>query len=263
MIQGKKVVVVMPAYKANKTLKKTYDDLDLNFVDEIILVDDYSQDNTEQIARELGINTFVHRKNLGYGANQKSCYREALKLDADIVIMVHPDYQYNPKLVLAMASMISSGIYDAVLGSRILGNTALSGGMPLYKYIANRGLTFFQNILMGAKVSEYHTGFRAFSRDILESLPLEANTDDFAFDNEMLAQIIAFNYKIGEISCPTKYFDEASSINLFRSIKYGIEVVIISCKFFLWKLGILEPKIFQDNEIFKLNTERRIAIKRY
>lgn len=246
MIGGKKVVVVMPAYNAALTLKTTYMELDKDVVDEVILVDDCSSDATVEEAKKLGIHCFSHKKNRGYGGNQKTCYREALALGADIVVMVHPDYQYDPKLVPAMAGMLSSGIYDAVLASRILGKGALRGGMPLYKYIANRCLTLTQNLLCNQKLSEYHTGYRAFTREVLEKLPLEENSDDFVFDNEMLGQIIFFGFKIGEISCPTKYFDEASSINLVRSIKYGFGVLGVSFKVFLQRMGwkkyvFLEP----------------------
>ncbi|MEN6558187.1 MAG: glycosyltransferase family 2 protein, partial [Thermoguttaceae bacterium] len=217
MLNGKKITVVLPAYKAEKTLKQTYDSIPRDVVDHVILVDDASTDSTVALARQLGIQTFCHHKNLGYGANQKTCYREALALGSDIVVMLHPDYQYDPRLVTAMAAMVASDIYDAVLGSRILGRSALRGGMPVYKYISNRALTFFQNCLCGAKLSEYHTGYRAFSRRVLERLPLLANSDDFVFDNQMLAQLIAFGFQIGEISCPTKYMPEASSISFRRS----------------------------------------------
>src|SRR5947209_5187342 len=211
----------MPAYNAAKTLEQTYRDVPLDVVDEIVLVDDGSSDATVAKARELGLTTFVHKVNLGYGRNQKTCYREALRRNADVVIMVHPDYQYSPKLIVPMAGMIAYGEYDVVLGSRILGSGTLRGGMPRYKYIANRFLTAFQNLMMRQKLSEYHTGYRAFSRPVLAALPLEENTDDFVFDNEMLTQIAYFNYRIGELSCPTRYFAEASSINFRRSVKYG------------------------------------------
>jgi glycosyltransferase involved in cell wall biosynthesis len=244
MIFDKKVVVVMPAYNAEKTLRKTYDDLPHEYVDDVILVDDSSNDDTFRISEELGIKTIVHRENLGYGANQKTCYREALKKGADVIIMVHPDYQYSPRLVTAMASMVVSGHYDVVLGSRILGGEALRGGMPLYKYIANRFLTLLENMVLGAKLSEYHTGFRAFNREVLEALPLEENSDDFIFDNEMLAQAVYFGHKIGEISCPTRYFEDASSINFKRSIKYGFGVLAVSAKFILQKLNIRKFLMF-------------------
>ena len=209
MIQGKKLVVVMPAYNAEKTLRMTFDELPHEYIDNVILVDDASSDTTVNIARELAINIIVHNENRGYGANQKTCYQEALRLGADIIVMIHPDYQYSPRLVTAMASMVASGHYDVVLGSRILVGETLNGGMPLYKYIANRFLTFVENILLRVKLSEYHTGFRAFSRKLLETIPLKKNSDDFVFDNEMLVQSIYFGFKIGEISCPTKYFADA------------------------------------------------------
>ncbi len=235
MINGKKVVVIMPAYNAEKTLEKTYNEIYQNFVDEIILVDDFSSDETKEIAKRLGITTIVHEKNLGYGGNQKSCYRAALKAGADIVIMLHPDYQYTPKLIPAIASMMAFGEYDAVIASRMLGNFALKGGMPLYKFISNRFLTEFQNFVIGEKLSEYHTGFRGFTREILEKLPLEDCSNDFIFDNQMLALILYNGYKIGEISCPTKYFKEASSINFIRSCKYGLEVLRVSFEYRLAK----------------------------
>jgi glycosyltransferase involved in cell wall biosynthesis len=244
MILGKKLIVVMPAYNAEKTLRQTFTELPHEYVDGVILVDDASSDRTASVARELGITTIIHSENRGYGANQKTCYREALRLGADIVVMVHPDYQYSPRLVTAMASMITSGHYDVVLGSRILGGTARSGGMPLYKYVSNRFLTFFENMLLGIKLSEYHTGYRAFSRAVLESLPLENNSDDFVFDNEMIAQTVFFGYRIGEISCPTKYFDEASSINFLRSLKYGLGVILTSVKFVLHRRGIRKSPLF-------------------
>ena len=237
MINNKKVVVIMPAYNAEKTLEKTYNEIYKNFVDEIILVDDFSSDETKEIAKRLNITTIVHEKNIGYGGNQKSCYRAALKAGADIIIMLHPDYQYTPKLIPAMASMLAFDEYDAVIASRIIGNSAIKGGMPLYKYFSNRFLTCFQNIVIGEKLSEYHTGFRAFSRKILEKLPLEDCSDDFIFDNQMLALIFYYGFKIGEISCPTKYFKEASSINFIRSCKYGLEVLVVSIKYRLAKFG--------------------------
>jgi glycosyltransferase involved in cell wall biosynthesis len=234
----------MPAYNAAKTLEKTYREVPLDMVDEIILVDDGSSDETVSKARELGLTTFVHKVNLGYGRNQKTCYREALRRNADIVVMVHPDYQYSPKLIVAMAGMIAYGEYDVVLASRILGKGTLRGGMPLYKYIANRFLTAFQNILMGQKLSEYHTGYRAFSREVLSTLPLEENTDDFVFDNEMIAQVSYFDYRIGEISCPTKYFAEASSINFRRSVKYGFGVLATCFQYRLQKMHFGNFRIF-------------------
>ncbi len=234
----------MPAYNAAKTLERTYSEVPLEVVDEVILVDDGSSDATVAKARELGLTTFVHKVNLGYGRNQKTCYREALRRNADIVVMVHPDYQYSPKLIVAMAGMIAYGEYDVVLASRILGKGTLKGGMPLYKYISNRFLTAFQNILMGQKLSEYHTGYRAFSREVLSTIPLEENTDDFVFDNEMLAQVSYFDYRIGEISCPTKYFAEASSINFRRSVQYGFGVLATSIQYRLQKMRLGNFRIF-------------------
>jgi len=247
MVNDQKVVVVMPAYNASETLEVTYREIDSNVVDEIILVDDASVDGTAEMSRELDIETIVHDRNKGYGANQKTCYRRALEKGADIVVMLHPDYQYTPKLIPAMAHLISSGFYDVVLGSRILPAGALGGGMPLYKYIANRILTFFENVMLRQKLSEYHTGYRAFSRQALEIIPFENNSDDFVFDNQILAQAIYFNLRIGEISCPTKYFKEASSINLRRSIVYGIEVLITSLQFVLQKWGIKKYHLFESD----------------
>lgn len=244
MLNGKKIVVIMPAYNAERTLKKTYKEIPFEFVDEVVLVDDASQDRTPEIAREMGIHTVIHTENLGYGANQKTCYRTALALGADIVIMVHPDYQYTPKLIPAMASMIAYGEFDVVLASRILGIGALQGGMPLYKYISNRFLTLFENLLLNHKLSEYHTGYRAFSREVLERLPLEKNSNDFVFDNQMLAQLIWFGYRIGEVSCPTKYSHDSSSINFRRSVVYGFGVLKTSLQFRLGKWGVLSPPIF-------------------
>lgn len=244
MISGEKLVVVMPAFNAEKTLRRTYEELPHEYVDEVILVDDASRDYTAKVARELGITTMIHAENRGYGGNQKTCYREALRAGADIVVMVHPDYQYSPRLVTAMASMIASGHYSVVLGSRILGGEARKGGMPLYKYVANRFLTLVENMALGCKLSEYHTGFRAFSRKVLETLPLEENSDDFVFDNELLAQAVYFGFKIGEISCPAKYFEEASSINFSRSITYGFGVLLTSIKYLLRKTGLASPLIF-------------------
>jgi glycosyltransferase involved in cell wall biosynthesis len=238
MINGKRIAVVMPAYNAEKTLEMTVRELS-DVVDIKILVDDSSKDQTAALSRQLGVETFVHDANYGYGRNQQTCYREALAAGADIVVMVHPDYQYTPSLVPAMAGMVASGVYDMVLGSRILGTGALKGGMPLYKYIANRFLTAFQNVLLGVKLSEYHTGFRAFSRELLETLPLLENSDDFVFDNQMIAQAVMFGFNIGEISCPTKYFEEASSINFKRSVKYGLGVLATSFKFVAHKWGII------------------------
>jgi glycosyltransferase involved in cell wall biosynthesis len=239
MIHKKKVVVVMPAYNAAKTLKKTYDEVPKDIVDEVILVDDASRDETAKLAKKLGIKTFVHPQNRGYGGNQKTCYVAALKSRADIVIMLHPDYQYTPKLIPPMAYLLASGEYDVALGSRILGGQALAGGMPLYKYISNRFLTFVQNVLMGAKLSEYHTGYRAFTRKVLESLPLQKNSDDFIFDNQMLSQIHYLGFKIAEVTCPAKYFAEASSINFMRSSKYGLGCLWTALQFRLSKMGFV------------------------
>jgi glycosyltransferase involved in cell wall biosynthesis len=247
MLHGKKLVVVMPAYNAEKTLRQTFAELPHEYVDEVLLVDDVSSDNTVLLARELGIKTIIHGENKGYGGNQKTCYREALARGADIVVMVHPDYQYSPRLVTAMSSMIVSGHYDVVLGSRILGGGALKGGMPFYKYLANRFLTFVENLVLRVKLSEYHTGFRAFSRKVLETLPLEKNSDDFVFDNEMLAQAVHFGFRIGEISCPTRYFADASSINFRRSVKYGFGVLATSLKYLLSRAGIVQCAIFRNN----------------
>ncbi len=243
MINGKRIAVVMPAYNAEKTLEMTVRDLS-EVVDIKILVDDSSKDQTAVLSRKLGILTFVHDANYGYGRNQQTCYREALAAGADIVVMVHPDYQYTPSLVPAMAGMVASGVYDMVLGSRILGTGALKGGMPLYKYISNRFLTAFQNIFLGVKLSEYHTGFRAFSRELLETLPLLENSDDFVFDNQMIAQAVMFGFNIGEISCPTKYFEEASSINFRRCVKYGLGVLATTARFVGHKWGVIHSPGF-------------------
>lgn len=237
----------MPAYNAALTLEKTYQEIPFHIVDEVILVDDFSKDNTIEIAQKLGIQHIIrHEKNKGYGGNQKTCYAKALEIGADIVVMLHPDYQYTPLLLEAMVSPIAYGVYDVMLGSRILGKGALRGGMPLYKYVANRLLTFFENIMLNQKLSEYHTGYRAFSRKVLEKLPLHHNSDDFVFDNEMLGQIIYANFEIGEVSCPTKYFKEASSINFKRSIKYGLGVLRVCFCFRLQKWGLAKFKIFED-----------------
>ncbi len=243
MINGKRIAVVLPAYNAEKTLEATVRELP-ELVDIRILVDDGSSDATVALARKLGLRTFVHHENYGYGRNQMTCYRMALEAGADHVIMVHPDYQYTPLLVTAMASMLAYGVYDVVLGSRILGGTALSGGMPRYKYIANRCLTAIQNLFLGAKLSEYHTGYRAFSRRVLEELPLLENADDFVFDSQMLAQCVHFRFRIGEVSCPTKYFAEASSIDFKRSVKYGLGVLHTTLKFYLQKHGLGHFSIF-------------------
>lgn len=243
MIKGKKVVVVLPAYNAAKTLEITYNEIDFEIVDEVILVDDCSSDNTVEVAKNLGIEHIVrHDKNRGYGGNQKSCYRRALELDADIVVMLHPDYQYTPMLIPSICYLIANGLYHVVLGSRILGKGALKGGMPLYKYIANRGLTLFQNILMNAKLSEYHTGYRAFSRTVLDQVDFESNSDNFVFDNQMLAQIHYAGFEMAEITCPTKYFDEASSINIKNSTIYGLGVLRTSLQFRFQKWGLIQTK---------------------
>ena len=248
MYNGKKIVVVMPAYNAAKTVIKTVDEVrQQGIVDEIILVDDRSRDNTVEVASSLsGVRVHVHEKNTGYGGNQKTCYRLALAAGADIVIMVHPDYQYTPLLIPAMASIIANGLHPCVLASRILGGYALQGGMPLYKYVANRFLTFAENVLLGAKLSEYHTGYRAFSREILEQLDLSGNSDDFIFDNQMLAQVLWHGFTIAEVSCPTKYFKEASSINFQRSVKYGCGCLLVGTQFRLAKWGLAKPKRFSS-----------------
>jgi len=248
MLNGKKIIVVMPAYNAENTLEKTYSEIPFDIVDDVILVDDASRDRTPELSRRMGIRTIIHEKNLGYGGNQKSCYRAALNLGADIVIMVHPDYQYTPKLVPAMASMIAYSEFDAVLASRILGTGAIEGGMPIYKYVANRFLTLFQNLMLGQKLSEYHTGFRAFTREILQCLPLDQNSNDFAFDNQMLAQIVWFGYRIGELTCPTRYFEDASSINFRRSVTYGLGVLETSLRFRLQKWGMHSSAIFSGGK---------------
>ena len=246
MLNNQKIVVVMPAYNAEKTLRQTVAEIPRDIVDEIFLVDDNSSDHTVEVASELNLKVFRHKKNFGYGRNQKTCYSEALKAGADVVVMVHPDYQYSPNLIVPMAGMIAYGEYDVVMGSRILGKGALAGGMPLYKYVANRFLTLAQNLLMNQKLSEYHTGFRAFRREVLENLPLEANSDDFVFDNEMIAQSVWFKYRVGELSCPTRYFDDASSINFSRSVKYGLGVLATSLKFRANRLNLAKTNIFQS-----------------
>jgi glycosyltransferase involved in cell wall biosynthesis len=246
MINGKRLVVVLPAYNAASTLVATVAELP-DIVDHRILVDDGSRDETVKIARDLGLATFVHDANYGYGRNQTTCYREALNAGADVVVMVHPDYQYTPRLVTALASMVASGVYDVAIGSRILGGTARSGGMPFYKYASNRALTLWQNLFLGAKLSEYHTGYRAFSRRVLETLPLLENSDDFVFDNEILTQAVHFGFHIGEISCPTKYFPEASSINFQRSVRYGLGVLGTTAKFVLQRYGLGNFRIFDPN----------------
>ena len=246
MLNGQRIAVVLPAFNAEKTLEATVRELP-DIVDLRILVDDSSADETVALARKLGLMTFVHERNYGYGRNQMTCYREALAAGADVVIMVHPDYQYTPLLVTAMASMIAYGVYDVVLGSRILGGTALPGGMPLYKYLSNRFLSGFQNLFLGAKLSEYHTGYRAFSRRVLETLPLLENSDDFVFDSQMLAQCVYFGFRMGEVSCPTKYFPEASSINFQHSVRYGLGVMATTLQFFLQKMGVARFRIFNAN----------------
>lgn len=244
MINGLRVAVIMPAYNAAKTLQRTVDDLPKELIDDIILTDDFSKDDTVRISRELGITTIVHECNKGYGGNQKTCYKAALARNADIVVMLHPDYQYSPRLVPAMAAMVASGEYDFVMGSRILGKGALAGGMPLYKYVANRALTLIQNLLVGQKLSEYHTGFRCWSRRALESIPFEVCSDDFIFDNQMVCQALLADLRAGEISCPTRYFEEASSINFRRSVVYGIGVLATSIQFRLKKNGWANPAVF-------------------
>jgi glycosyltransferase involved in cell wall biosynthesis len=246
MIGEKKIVVVMPAYNASKTLERTYKEIPFDLVDEVVVVDDCSSDDTARKAREIGIKHIVrHQQNRGYGGNQKSCYQKALELGADIVIMVHPDYQYTPKLIPSMCYLIANDLFQVVLGSRILGTGALKGGMPFYKYIANRFLTFFQNLLVGAKLSEYHTGYRAFSREVLLSINYEENSDNFVFDNQMLSQILYRGYEIAEVTCPTKYFDEGSSINLKNSTVYGLGVLRVSLQHRLQKLGLVKFKMYR------------------
>lgn len=238
MLNGRRICVVMPAYNAASTLLDTVREIPREIIDDIILVDDASRDGTARMAQELGIPTFVHEKNKGYGGNQKTCYAEAMKTGADIVIMLHPDYQYTPKLLTAMASMLAYGVYDVVIASRILGQGALQGGMPFYKFVSNRFITFVENILVGRKHTEYHTGYRAYSRKVLETLPFGKNSDNFIFDNQFLVQVIGFGFSIGEISCPTKYFKEASSIGLAASIRYGFGCLYVSFRYFLHRLGV-------------------------
>ena len=245
MINGKVITIVMPAYNAEQTLKKTYDEIPFDIVDHVILVDDASSDNTSALADEIGIKHIVrHDRNKGYGGNQKTCYDKALALDSDIVVMLHPDYQYTPLLITSICHMIANGLYPVVIASRILGKGALQGGMPVYKYIANRLLTFIQNVLMGQKLSEYHTGYRAFTKDVLQTVNYHINADDFVFDNQMLAQILYEGFRVGEVSCPTKYFKEASSINFRRSITYGFGVLGVSLAYRLQKMKIYKFKIF-------------------
>lgn len=253
MLNNRRIAVVLPAYNAAKTLRRTIEDIPHGIVDDIILTDDASRDNTAELAQELGVITIRHAENRGYGGNQKTCYTAALDRGADIVVMVHPDYQYTPKLITAMASMIAYGEFDFVLASRILGGGALKGGMPLYKYISNRGLTFVENLLVEQKISEYHTGYRAWSRPVLERLPLRACSDDFVFDNEMVVQAIQFGFRVGEISCPTKYFQEASSINFTRSVTYGLGVLDTALKFRLKQLGLAKPAFLDDDPTKRLS----------
>lgn len=246
MLNGKKIVVVLPAYNAEKTLEQTYNEIPFNIVDEVVLVDDASKDHTAEVGKKLGIkHIIIHEKNKGYGGNQKSCYNKALEIGADIVIMLHPDYQYTPKLITAMASIIAYDVYAVVLGSRVLGRGALKGGMPLYKYFFNRVLTLSQNILLNQKLSEYHTGYRAFSKNVLRKINFEANSDNFVFDNQTLAQIFYAGFSIAEITCPTKYFENASSINFRNSVIYGLGVLSVSIGYFLQKIGLLNQKIYQ------------------
>jgi glycosyltransferase involved in cell wall biosynthesis len=245
VFHGKKIVVVMPAYNAARTIEKTWREIPMDLVDEVVVTDDASHDDTVEVARSLGLRTLVHQENRGYGGNQKTCYAEALRLGADVVVMLHPDYQYTPRLIPAMVGLITDGPFDVVLGSRVLGGRARRGGMPLYKYVSNRLLTAAQNLLMGAKLSEYHTGYRAFSRPVLESLPLLENSDDFVFDNQMLAQIIHRGFEVGEVSCPAAYFEEASSINFRRSVVYGLGVLWTSVQVFLQRRGLASFAILQ------------------
>jgi glycosyltransferase involved in cell wall biosynthesis len=255
MLHGQKIAVVMPAYRAEKTLEECFRAIPGDVVDVVLLVDDASDDATLAVARGLGIVAHRHPENRGYGANQKSCYALALAEGADIIVMLHPDYQYEPKLITAMAAMVASGVYDVVIGSRILGNTALAGGMPRYKYVANRVLTALQNLIVGTKLSEFHTGYRAFARKVLETLPLAANSPDFIFDNQMLIQAHAFRMRIGEISCPTKYFEHASEISFARSIVYGFGVLWTSVQYRLWRWGAAHPRIFSTHPELKLGAK--------
>ena len=252
MLHGKRLVVVMPAYHAARTLEACYREIPHDIVDTVLLVDDASADETVAVAERLGIRTVRHERNRGYGGNQKTCYALALGAGADIVVMLHPDYQYDPRLITAMSAMLASDVYDVVIGSRILGGTARAGGMPFYKYVANRALTALQNLLVGAKLSEFHTGYRAFSRAVLETLPLARNSDDFIFDNQMLAQSLAFGFRIGEISCPTKYFAEASEISFRRSVRYGLGVLWTSVLFRAWRWGLARPGLFARDPEFQL-----------
>jgi glycosyltransferase involved in cell wall biosynthesis len=244
MIKGKKVVVVMPAYNAERTLRCTYNEIPHDIIDDVVLVDDASQDHTVAVSRELGITTIVHSENRGYGGNQKTCYKTALRLGADIVVMLHPDYQYTPHLITAMVSLLAEGLFDCVLGSRILGVGALKGGMPVYKFVSNRFLTAVQNLIVGYKLSEYHTGYRAFTRAVLEALPLEDNSDDFVFDNQVLSQIIYGGYDIGEITCPTRYADDSSTVNFFDAVVYGLGVLKTSVLFRLHRWRLINVPMF-------------------
>ena len=246
MLHSKKIVVILPAYNAEKTLQKTFEEIPFDIVDEVILTDDFSSDQTVQLANEIGIQHIIeHKTNIGYGGNQKSCYKRALAIGADIIVMLHPDYQYTPKLIPSMAYLVANDIYDVVLGSRILGKGAIQGGMPIYKYIANRILTLFQNIMINQKLSEYHTGYRCFSKEALLKINFKDNSDDFIFDNEILAQCCFHDFRIGEVSCPTKYFEEASSINFRRSIIYGLGIVRVSIQYFLHNSKILKSRLFE------------------
>jgi glycosyltransferase involved in cell wall biosynthesis len=247
MINGKRLVIVLPAYNAELTLKRTYDEIPFDIVDDVVLVDDCSRDNTSEIGRQIGIKHIIrHEQNKGYGGNQKTCYDKALELNADIVIMLHPDYQYTPKLIPSMAHLIASGLYPVVFGSRILGKGALKGGMPLYKYIFNRCLTLSQNLLINQKLSEYHTGYRAFSREVLQRIDYHQNSDDFVFDNQMISQIFYAGYEIAEVTCPTKYFEEASSINFSRSTKYGLGVLGTSFRHFFNRIGLVSSPMYRQ-----------------
>ncbi|MEX2121707.1 MAG: glycosyltransferase family 2 protein [Pirellulales bacterium] len=263
MLHGKRIVVVLPAYRAQHTLRRTYAAMPSDVVDEVLLVDDCSDDQTVWVARELGIKSAAHARNLGYGANQKTCYELAISAGADVVVMLHPDYQYDPRLVAALAALVASDVYDVALGSRMLGRTALRGGMPLYKYVANRILTRVQNLCLGVRLSEFHTGYRAFSRRVIETLPLGANSDDFVFDNQILTQAIAFGFSIGEISCPTKYFAHASTIDFRRSLRYGLAVLATTGAFLLWKWGLRSSPLFERNPRYCLaaahGASRRLA----
>jgi len=247
MLNGKHITVVLPAYNAEKTLQKTYDEIPMDIVDKVILTDDASNDATVELAKKLGIETYVHPKNKGYGANQKTCYKEALKNGTDIIVMLHPDYQYTPNLITAMVSMIAEGVFDSVIASRILGNQAIAGGMPVYKYIANRFLTGIENLIIGEKLSEFHTGYRAFHSKIFKTIPILENSDDFVFDNQMLLQVLYFGFKVGEVSCPALYFDDASSISFRRSVTYGLHVLKTAIQYFFSKRGWTHPSIFNPD----------------